>query len=414
MKCVVIGRMRSPYGCVEAPHEAAIAGRAAMKKHVILFLAANPRDTGRLALDREARAIHVELKRSGYRDRFDFVTRWAAEPLDLLRELRELKPTIVHFSGHGEQPAGSPDREQGRGIVPTAPSGDEPGGVMFDSANGRSQLVTPEAIARTFGAAGAQVRLVVLNACYSAPIAEALRGHVDCVVGMSGAIHDDAARSFAIGFYGGLGEHESISAAFEQAKAAIHLGGLPDADRPQLQVRDGFDPAELILAAIPPSGLVAIPAELERVVLDLGDVFPSSPASPSADVRISLTNLRQMPVKLRQLAVSVIESRPITDTIGLNVAAPIPQRVLRGRLTPACGSIQLLPSEHILHFKESDGFKIVLDAEEGYEYDAIFTAAWHEIGGAEAGETSTKEIVLRFPTHTKEGLRRLLLRRSRQ
>jgi hypothetical protein len=41
--------------------------RAATKKHVILFLAAKPRYTGRLALDREARAIHVELKRSGYR-----------------------------------------------------------------------------------------------------------------------------------------------------------------------------------------------------------------------------------------------------------------------------------------------------------------------------------------------------------
>jgi hypothetical protein len=50
--------------------------RPVTKKHVILFLAANPRDTGRLALDREARSIHVELKRSGYRDRFDFVTRW--------------------------------------------------------------------------------------------------------------------------------------------------------------------------------------------------------------------------------------------------------------------------------------------------------------------------------------------------
>jgi hypothetical protein len=32
---------------------------------------------------------------------FDFVTRWAVEPLDLLRELTELKPTVVHFSGHG-------------------------------------------------------------------------------------------------------------------------------------------------------------------------------------------------------------------------------------------------------------------------------------------------------------------------
>src|SRR5213078_1393166 len=165
--------------------------RTTAKKHVILFLAANPRDTGRLALDEEARDIHVELKRTGYRDRFDFVTRWAAKPLDLLRELRELKPTIVHFSGHGARPAATTDRAQGRDLVAAAPSADEPSGMIFDGANGRSQLVTPEAIARTFGAVGTQVRLVVLNACYSAPIAKALRGHVDCVVGMSGAIHDD-------------------------------------------------------------------------------------------------------------------------------------------------------------------------------------------------------------------------------
>ena len=38
------------------------------------FLPANPDGTDRLALDREAHAIHVELKRTGYRDRFGFQT----------------------------------------------------------------------------------------------------------------------------------------------------------------------------------------------------------------------------------------------------------------------------------------------------------------------------------------------------
>jgi hypothetical protein len=214
----------------------------ATKKHVILFLAANPRDTGRLALDREARSIHLELKRSGYRERFEFVTRWAVEPLDLLRELRELKPTVVHFSGHGAPPAATMAPVHGRDVVVTeALLGSEPSGVVVNGANGRSQVVTPEAIAQTLDAVGAQVRLVVLNACYSASIADALLAHVDCVVGMSDAIHDDAARSFALGFYGGLGEHESIAAAFKQGIAAIQLDGLPDADRPQLRVRSGFD-----------------------------------------------------------------------------------------------------------------------------------------------------------------------------
>jgi WD40 repeat protein len=226
-------------------------------KHVILFLAANPRDTGRLALDREARSIHVELRRSGYRDRFDFVTRWAAEPLDLLRELRELRPTIVHFSGHGARPTSIAALGQARDLA--APPEREPAGVVFDSASGRSHVVSPEAIAQTLGAVGAKVRLVLLNACYTGAIADALLAHVDCVIGMTGAIHDDAARSFAIGFYGGLGEHESIAAAFEQGKAAICLDGLPDADQPQIQTRDGADAAQLILAAVSPSALVDVP-----------------------------------------------------------------------------------------------------------------------------------------------------------
>jgi hypothetical protein len=199
-----------------------------MKKHTILFLAANPSGTNPLALDREARSIHVELERSGYRDHFDFETRWAAEPLDLLRELRKLKPTVVHYSGHGGQ-----------------------NGLFFQAADGRAQVVSATAIAETFGAAGASVKLVILNACYSQAQADALLAHVDCVVGMDGAIPDDAARSFAIGFYGGLGERESVGVAYKQGRAAISLEGLSESDCPQLKVRDGVDANQLVLAAGP-------------------------------------------------------------------------------------------------------------------------------------------------------------------
>src|SRR5215468_7731675 len=83
--------------------------RWSLSKHIILFLAASPLGTTELALGREARAIQEELERSGQRDRFEFVTRWAVQPLDLIRELRKLKPTVVHFSGHG----GSGGRQHG-------------------------------------------------------------------------------------------------------------------------------------------------------------------------------------------------------------------------------------------------------------------------------------------------------------
>lgn len=227
-----------------------------MKKHTILFLAANPSGTNSRALDQEARAIQVELDRSGFRDCFEFVTRWAAEPLDLLRELRKLKPTVVHFSGHGgrdlafEHQAGRAPRHDVDGE-----SGHEDDqlryGLFFQDGESCAQFVSGSALDETFGAAGVSVKLVVLSACYSEVQAQALLTHIDCVVGICGSIHDSAVRSFAIGFYGGLGERESVLAAYKQGCAAISLGGHHDSDRPQLRVRAGVDATKLLWAADP-------------------------------------------------------------------------------------------------------------------------------------------------------------------
>lgn len=229
-----------------------------VKKRIILFMAANPSGTSRLALDREAHTIQVELERSRFRDCFELVTRWAVEPHDLLRELRKLKPMVVHFSGHGGREEGdehwsdqAPRRDVVTGVLGTH-SREQSYGLFFQDPDGRAQVVSAEAIRETFGAAGASVRLVVLSACYTESQAEALLEHVDCVVGMSGAIHDDAARSFAIGFYGGLGEREPAAAAYNQGRAAIRLMGL--FDRPQLKVRAGVDAARLVLAEVPEDG----------------------------------------------------------------------------------------------------------------------------------------------------------------
>jgi hypothetical protein len=229
-----------------------IVSPRSMRKQIVLFLAANPNGTNRLSLDREARAIHVELERSGCRDRFEMVTRWAAEPLDLLRELRKLKPTVVHVSGHG-----SPSAIGCR--LESVPCRDVVGeldhhrtevqhGLFFQGSDGCPQLVSTAALKATFGAAGFSVKLVVLSACYSDVQALALLPHVGCIVGMNGTIGDDAARAFAIGFYGGLGERESIAAAYAQGCAAVTLQGLRDCDRPQLVIRDGLDANKLVLA----------------------------------------------------------------------------------------------------------------------------------------------------------------------
>src|SRR5215831_11536038 len=173
--------------------------RSLMKKHTILFLAANPLGTCEAALADEARAIQAELELAGHRDRFEFVTRWAVQPLDLLRELRKLKPTVVHFTGH-----------RSRSTRETSPASDTPHhdvtgdldienrelqqqGLFLRGPDNRPVLVSMAALEDAFDAAGKSVQLVVLNACYSDPQAEALAEHVDCVVGMAGSVLDDAA-----------------------------------------------------------------------------------------------------------------------------------------------------------------------------------------------------------------------------
>jgi hypothetical protein len=217
--------------------------RLPLPKHTILFLAANPLGTDRLALDREARAIQEELERSSHRDQFEFVTRWAVEPLDLLRALRTLKPTIVHFSGHGGRGELAPGKDARRHLIAAADAvpADRQQGLFFQGPGGGPQLVSTEALQEAFRAAGSSVKLVVLSACYSEVQAEALLAHVDYVVGMASSIRDDSARTFAIGFYGGLGERQPVSRAYQQGCAAISLEGLAEGERPRLRVRARSD-----------------------------------------------------------------------------------------------------------------------------------------------------------------------------
>lgn len=227
-------------------------------KHTILFLAANPTDAGRQALDLEARTIQHELEQAGDRDFFKFETRWAVQPQDLLRELVKLKPTVVHYCGHNSRD-----------------------GLCLQAPNGSTKPVSTEALKEVFSAAGESVKVVVLNSCYTQRHAEALVAHVDCVVGMSSAINEVAARTFARGFYGGLGESESVAAAFRQGRAAISVEGLPHGDRPQIEVRAGIDPERFVLSEIAP---YTRRARASAMRLGPGESKPSSAAR--ADIGI--------------------------------------------------------------------------------------------------------------------------------
>ena len=199
------------------------------RKVTILFLAANPKSTDRLRLDEEVRTIDERLRLAQYRDKFNLEQQWAVRTNDILDAMLRYKPDIVHFSGHGSLD----------------------GALIFEDAAGKAKPVSAAALGALFHALEG-VRCVVMNACWSATHATQVAKDVDCVVGMSRSVSDDAAIGFAAGFYRSLGEGKSVGKAFELGKVQIMLdGGLDDDDEqkiPRLKSRPGVDPTSVTFA----------------------------------------------------------------------------------------------------------------------------------------------------------------------
>ena len=191
----------------------------------VLFLASNPVDTPSLRLDAESRAIQEMIRKSDYRDTIRFETRWAVRTSDLLQAINEVNPDIIHFSGHG------------------APNGD----LAFENVNGEGKLVTKEAMAQTIMTLSDKVRLIFFNACFSAIQAEHIVEYVDAAIGMNTSIGDEAALVFASQFYSSIGFGKNLKSAFDQAKAALMLEGIPEDTTPELFVRDDLQAEKIIL-----------------------------------------------------------------------------------------------------------------------------------------------------------------------
>jgi hypothetical protein len=217
-------------------------------RDVILFLAANPSSTSELALGKECDVIQRVLRGARHRD-FDFQSRWAVSIDAMMDHLNELSPTIIHFSGHGAGKQSEPARSAAVHRDIDLPGKHNGSGIYLQDEQGGPQLVTARALRMMIESAAATARVVVLNACYSEAQADALCSVVDCVIGMTGAIRDEAARAFAVGFYRALGNRRSVGNAVDQAVATLAAKQLPDEHLPRYRTRDGVDAYGLVLGA---------------------------------------------------------------------------------------------------------------------------------------------------------------------
>lgn len=160
-----------------------------------------------------------------YRDSVGLESRWAVRTGDLLQAVNEVKPRVVHFSGHG-----SKDDE-----------------FVFEDEVGKPKLVSKEAITRFIEVGSDHVQVVIFNACYTRDQAEEAVRHVDVAIGMNAPISDEAAWKFAEQFYSAIGFGASVRRAFDQAIVRLGLENLPEEKTPELFVREGVDPDEVVL-----------------------------------------------------------------------------------------------------------------------------------------------------------------------
>ena len=183
----------------------------------ILFLGASPTDQDRLSLDTEVREIDAKLRLAANRDLFLLEQQWAVRVNDLQGLLLRYAPHIIHFSGHGSKA----------------------NEIVLENNTGTSHPVSTKALGGLFAILKDNIRCVVLNACYSIAQAEAIAEHIDCVVGMSDAILDNSAISFAAAFYQALAYGKSVQDAFQLGCLQIDLENLVEGDIPRLYCHQG-------------------------------------------------------------------------------------------------------------------------------------------------------------------------------
>lgn len=194
----------------------------------VLYLTANPEMD--LRTEVEVRDVQQAVKRALHRDLINIQYRPAATPEDLLDGLNDVRPHVVHFSGHAGEAA-----------------------VLFDNASVDSpegRDVPFELLARALGATAEPPKMLVLNGCDTLEGAEVLLEATPVIIAMATEISDLAASAFAARFYAAIASAQPIGPALRQGAVVLDLMGLDEGWKPTLLSRDDLDVDDLVLVRV--------------------------------------------------------------------------------------------------------------------------------------------------------------------
>jgi hypothetical protein len=174
----------------------------------ILMMTANPTGTAKLNLDKEHSAITQKIE--NHAEKFQLLLRKAVSSDEFKEFSEQLKPNLLHFSGHGEKGNKS-------GIY-----------VQNDDKNGDELIPLSglEALFEYLKGENVPLKVVLLNACYSEEQAQAIAKYVPYVMGTTVALRDTSAIAFSTGFYFKLAETNfNIEVAFKSGRTQAVMAG---------------------------------------------------------------------------------------------------------------------------------------------------------------------------------------------
>jgi hypothetical protein len=193
----------------------------------VLFLASNPTDISRIRIDEESREIGERISLASHRDLFELIPLFAVRPRDLTRALLQHKPHILHFSGHGSTSAG----------------------IVLEDNDGKTRVMAAADLAELLSIIKDNLRVVVLNACYSSLQAEGITETIDCTIGMNDKVGDRSAIIFSASFYEYLAFGRSVDEAFKLSVVQLKAEGTESATIPTLLKKEGVDLANVYLTS---------------------------------------------------------------------------------------------------------------------------------------------------------------------
>lgn len=176
----------------------------------VLALTANPQAESWLRLDKEIGEIKWRLRETGSLN-WRIELEPAVEAQRLLQILQHSDADILHFSGHGSST-----------------------GIFLEDSSDTRKVVSGKTLESIFHTLKSNIRLVVLNSCYSAEQAKVIANEIDCVVGMKSDVSDQAAIAFSVGFYEALAFGRDVDSAFKLGCHQVEILGFPGEDVPQL------------------------------------------------------------------------------------------------------------------------------------------------------------------------------------